>query len=154
YLSHTGMTEPLGQSQVLPYLRGLARAGWRIHLVAFEPAAATDDEVDRMRAALASDGIGYSPERRSASHAPAVKALESARALARLAALAARLRPRIVHARSYLPAAVAHALATPVPGLRFIFDCRGLLWDEYVDGGYWSRTSLRYRALKRLERHL
>jgi len=36
YLSHTGMTEPLGQSQVLPYLRGLARSGWSIDLVAFE----------------------------------------------------------------------------------------------------------------------
>src|SRR5688500_3495796 len=36
YLSYDGMTDPLGQSQVLPYLGGLAKAGHRIALVSFE----------------------------------------------------------------------------------------------------------------------
>src|SRR5688572_14419278 len=83
YLSHTGMTEPLGQSQVVPYVRGLVRAGWSIELVGFEPAAADEGAVARVTDELSRDGIRYLPARRSPSHAPLVKVLEAARALGR-----------------------------------------------------------------------
>ena len=36
YLSYDGISDPLGQSQVLPYLKGLARLGHKIHLISFE----------------------------------------------------------------------------------------------------------------------
>src|SRR5262249_55362773 len=39
-------------------------------------------------------------------------------------------------------------------GSRFLFDCRGLLGDEYVDFGHWSRDSFRYRLIKAAERRL
>ncbi len=29
YISYDGMTDPLGQSQVLPYLKGLAKKGYK-----------------------------------------------------------------------------------------------------------------------------
>lgn len=37
YISYDGMTDPLGQSQVLPYLTGLSKSGYRFKLVPFEP---------------------------------------------------------------------------------------------------------------------
>jgi glycosyltransferase involved in cell wall biosynthesis len=154
YVSHTGLSEPLGQSQIVPYLRGLGRAGWVIDVVAFEPSSAGDDRIAAITDELARDGITYRWTRRSSSHAVAVKVAEAGRAFAALVARAMRRRPRIVHARSYLPAAVARAVRLVVPGARFIFDCRGLLGDEYVDFGHWQRESLRYRLLKGAERHL
>jgi hypothetical protein len=36
YLSYDGMTDPLGQSQVLPYLCGLSQKGYRFTLVSCE----------------------------------------------------------------------------------------------------------------------
>ena len=36
YLSYDGMTDPLGQSQVLPYLKGISKAGYTVHLVSYE----------------------------------------------------------------------------------------------------------------------
>src|ERR1700733_8181152 len=36
YLSYDGMTDSLGQSQVIPYLEGLAKAGYVINLISFE----------------------------------------------------------------------------------------------------------------------
>ena len=36
YLSYDGMTDPLGQSQVLPYIIGLSKVGYSFHLVSFE----------------------------------------------------------------------------------------------------------------------
>jgi glycosyltransferase involved in cell wall biosynthesis len=154
YVSQTGMTEPLGRSQVIPYLKGLARAGWHIDLVASEPAAASDDAIAAVTAELGDARIGYRSTRRSPSHALAVKVAESARAFLRLVARALATQPRIVHARSYVPGAVAHLVTTVTPRSRFLFDCRGLLGDEYVDFGHWRRDSFNYRLLKRVERRL
>ena len=42
YISYNGMLDPLGQSQVIPYLKELGRAGVRFTLLSFErPAAFT-----------------------------------------------------------------------------------------------------------------
>lgn len=154
YVSHTGMSEPLGRSQVVPYLQGLARAGWSIEVVAFEPAAAEEREISAASALLQADGIDYRWTRRSPAHGLGVKIAESMRAFAALVRSALRRRPRIVHARSYLPAAVARALAFVSPGTRFLFDCRGLLGDEYADFGIWPRDSFRYRLIKAAEKRL
>ena len=36
YISYDGMTDPLGQSQVLPYLKGLSNRGHRITILSCE----------------------------------------------------------------------------------------------------------------------
>ena len=154
YVSHTGMSEPLGYSQVIPYVEGLARAGFSMEIVVFEPERATDDEIRAVDEQLRAAGIGYYWSRRSASHSFSVKMAEASRALARLLALALVRRPRIVHARSYLPAAVAQLTASLSPGTRFLFEVRGLLSEEYVDAGHWSAESYRYKLLKRVEKRL
>lgn len=154
YVSHTGMTEPLGHSQVIPYVEGLARAGFSMEIVGFEPERATVDEIRTVEERLRAAGVGYFWSRRSASHAFSVEMAEATRALTRLLARALVRRPRIVHARSYLPAAVAHLAASLSPGTRFLFDVRGLLGEEYVDAGHWSTESYRYKLLKRVEKRL
>jgi glycosyltransferase involved in cell wall biosynthesis len=154
YLSHTGMTEPLGQSQVLPYLRGLVRASWRVDLVAFEPATADEEKVRALAARLGDEGIRYTWSRRRSSHHLGVKLADAAEAVGRALRRAVGARPRIVHARSYLPGAVAKLVSTLVPGARFVFDCRGLAGDEYLDTAHWTREDLRYRLVKQAERTL
>ena len=39
YVSYDGALDPLGRSQVVPYLEGLAARGWRFDLVTFEEKA-------------------------------------------------------------------------------------------------------------------
>jgi glycosyltransferase involved in cell wall biosynthesis len=154
YVSHTGMSEPLGRSQVVPYLVGLAQAGVAIDVVAFEPATAATQEIAAVTQLLGDHRIGYAWTRRSPSHAFATKVAESLRAFAGLMGRALARRPRVIHARSYLPGAVAQLVRRLTPGSRFLFDCRGLLGDEYVDFGHWSRGSFRYRLIKLAERRL
>lgn len=154
YISHIGMTEPLGQSQVLPYLTGLARRGAEIRIVAFESAKAKPDAIAALRERLAADKIDYRPLVRSPAHDLGTKVFESSRAV--LVGLASALlkRPHIVHARSYLPAAVADVVASLAPRARLLFDCRGMLGDEYVDNGQWTTDRLEYRLLKRFEQRV
>lgn len=152
YLSHNGMTEPLGRSQVIPYLVHLAREGVRIEVVAFEPASARTSDVESVAALLARDGIGYRPLRRRADPRLGTKVQEVARAVVEGLREATAFRPDIVHCRSYLPTAAGDLVATLVPGASLLFDCRGMLGDEYVDAGHWTTDDLRYRLVKSAER--
>jgi glycosyltransferase involved in cell wall biosynthesis len=154
YISHNGMTEPLGHAQVLPYVVGLARRGVEVEILSFEKAGTLPSTIEGVRARLARDGIRWQPMVRSASHGLGRKAWEAGSAVVRGLVTALRRRPDIVHARSYLPAAAADVIASVSPGARLLFDVRGMLGDEAVDGGAWSRDSLRYRLVKRYERRL
>src|SRR5712692_7296807 len=63
YISYNGMLDPLGQSQVLPYLRELSKLGVRFTLLSFERPAAFDSEGatkrDELREHLAAEGIDW-----------------------------------------------------------------------------------------------
>jgi glycosyltransferase involved in cell wall biosynthesis len=148
------MTEPLGQSQVLPYMVGLAGRGAGVEILSFEPAGTDPRLIKDLGARLRTQGIHWVPLVRSPSHGVGRKAWEIVVAFKHGLMMALARRPDIVHARSYLPAAAADAIARLAPGARLLFDLRGMLGDEYVDGGNWKRESLRYRVLKRYERSL
>jgi glycosyltransferase involved in cell wall biosynthesis len=154
YISHIGMTEPLGQSQVLPYLRGLAAAGADIRVMSFEHATTSRETIEAHRDAMRADGLRWHPLVRSAAHGLGVKMVESGAAVLRGLAAALVERPDIVHARSYLPAAAADVIATLSPRSKLLFDCRGMLGDEYIDNGQWTEDRVEYRLLKRFERRV
>jgi glycosyltransferase involved in cell wall biosynthesis len=151
YVSHNGMLEPLGQSQVLPYLRGLAKRGIEFDLLSYELPESETDAIEALRAELLSNGIRWWPMRRARDPRLQVKVREAARGVLHAITTAARRRPQIVHGRGYLPTAVGDAVATALPGAKLLFDCRGMLGDEYVDGGYWTEDRLEYKILKRYE---
>ena len=151
YISHNGMLEGLGRSQVLAYLRGLARTGIEFDLLSYELPTADDDEIEALRAQLAGEGIRYQPLRRTLRTPLLTKVGESARGFAKALLAALERRPAVVHGRSYLPTAVGDLVTTVVPRARLVFDCRGMLGDEYVDAGYWTPDRLEYRLLKRYE---
>jgi glycosyltransferase involved in cell wall biosynthesis len=154
YVSQTGMTEPLGQAQVLPYLVGLARAGFSIEIVGFEPEDADAREIARVREQLSDHGIDYSYLVRRRRHDWSTKIREASLGLLMLLTRALARRPRLVHARSTFASTVAHLAARMVPKTRMLFDCRGLVADEYADFGHWQRGAFRYRVLKAAENNL
>lgn len=156
FLSHNGMSEPLGQTQVLPYLRGLAEAGVRIDLLACEPPGTPREASRRIQQSLAQTGIAYTPLERRPSHGLGDKGRDCASLLSAALRLSLRRRraPRVLHARSQLPSAVAEIFAALSPRTRFIFDLRGLLGAEYIDMGHWRRGELRHRLTEAAEAYL
>ncbi len=154
FVTHNGLTEPLGPSQIMPYVIGLARSGFRMEILSFEPAGADPAALRRVADELASEKVGWRPFTRSASHHLGRKVLEAGSAAATALARAVAGRARIVHARSHLPAAVADVVTTVIPGAKLLFDLRGMLGDEYVDAGHWTKDRLEYRLLKLEERRL
>jgi glycosyltransferase involved in cell wall biosynthesis len=152
YISYDGMLEALGQSQVLPYLRGLAGRGAAITLLSFEkaPARKRSQDVSALRASLAAQGIEWVS--RAYHKRPLLPAtlFDVLNGLLIALALGRTRRFQIVHARSHVAAVIAWLLKGLL-GTRFIFDLRGFLADERLEGGLWSERSLPYRLVKGME---
>lgn len=153
YISYDGMLEPLGQSQVLAYLKRLA-VGRRIHLISFEKAGDLSDTKERKRIARDIDdaGIVWHPMRYHKRPSALATAWDIFIGTVLGYWLVLRYRLHIVHARSYVPSVMALALKR-LTGVRYIFDMRGFWVDERVDGGLWPRGGRMYRIAKVFERH-
>ena len=138
YITHNGLTEPLGRRQVLPYLTGLSARGWRLTVISFEKReTAVPEALARVTEIASAAGILWRPLRYH-NRPPVVgtagdisRGLVSALRLARHADL--------IHARSTVPALMARLTAAGVR-IPWIFDLRGLLAQEYVDAGHWHRN--------------
>ncbi len=156
FISYNGMLDPLGQSQVLPYLRELSEgAGVRFTLLSFEREAAfgaegeaRSEELKRQLSAHAIEWHRLRYHRRPSLPATVYDVLAGTRYAKRLVR---RNRIELVHARSHIPATMALALKREV-GTKMIFDVRGLLAEEYADAGHWREGSFKYRLTKRMER--
>ncbi len=153
YLTRNGLLEPLGQSQIWPYLRGLSN-DYSITLISFEKPA---DRVDalamqQMRKLCSNHGIRWVPLQFRSQPRPWAPAF----AIPQLALVALwqwrrRSRPQLVHARSYVPAAIA-LLLHRLSGVPFIFDMRALWPEELITAGHLQRGSKLHRSLLWLER--
>jgi glycosyltransferase involved in cell wall biosynthesis len=152
YISYDGILEPLGQSQVLAYLERLA-TDYRIHLVSFEKTADWQKREERgaVAARIRAAGIHWHPRRYHKQPSGPATAWDMLVGIASGVWLVWTRRLCIVHARSYVPAAMAVAIRR-VTRARFLFDMRGFWADERADAGQWSRNGRMYRVAKRSER--
>jgi len=152
YLTRNGLLEPLGQSQVLSYLRGLSQQH-RITLITYEKDDdwADTDRVAKLRAECERLGIRWLPQR----FRPRPKVIAPALSMIRMVWLVARevrrQRAGLIHARSYIPAAVA-LVVSRMTGVPFIFDMRALWPEELVTAGRLRRGSFLHRTIVAAER--
>ncbi len=151
YLSYDGLMEQLGQSQVLPYLRGLAR-GRPIILITYEKSIDLDDRQRRSCfAAVARDaGIRWIPLRYHRKPSTIATAYDLAIGFVVCAYLFSTLQIQIVHARGYVVSVIA-LLLKRIFGVRFIFDMRGFWVDQRVELGLWREGSVILRLARWLE---
>ncbi|HEU4768727.1 MAG TPA: glycosyltransferase family 4 protein [Pyrinomonadaceae bacterium] len=157
FISYNGMLDPLGQTQVIPYLSELTKRGVEFTLLSFERAAAFEPEgiqkCEELREVLRARGIEWHwlryHQRPSlpATIYDVVVGIRKARSLVR------RNKIEMVHARAHIPATIALALKKSL-GTKMIFDLRGLMAEEYVDAGHWQKNSLPYRITKAAERRI
>jgi glycosyltransferase involved in cell wall biosynthesis len=128
YVCYFPLTEPLVQTQVVAYLRGLAARGHVIHLMTYETEAHSPARRRFWKRELKKSGITWHGLRYHKR----------------------RHRLNCVHARAHVPAAVAWVLKR-LTGARMLFDIRGLVAEEFEDAGGWKRDSLPFRVTKKME---
>jgi glycosyltransferase involved in cell wall biosynthesis len=156
FISYNGMLDPLGQSQVIPYLRELSRQeGVRFTLLSFERGPAFEPAgvaaCESLRRQLAEDGIEWHWLRYHQTPSLPATAYDVFAGVRAARELVRRNNIEVAHARSHVPATVALSLKKKF-GVKLIFDVRGLMAEEYADAGHWREGSFRYRLTKRMER--
>ena len=146
------MLEPLGQSQVLAYLKRLAQNRC-IHLISFEKQkdCLNQNEIELFADEIAASGIFWHPLRYHKSPTALATSIDIIFGIALSLWLVIRYRIKIIHARSYVPSVIA-LLLKKITGVKFIFDMRGFWADEKVDGGEWDKNGLLYHVTKKFER--
>lgn len=137
FISYDGMTDPLGQSQVLPYLTGLSKLGYRFTLLSCEKPEryvqyrAIIEEITR------GSNIDWQPISFTAKPPVLAKYYDIYRLKQKAMALHRLKNFALIHGRSYVSAAIGMALKQEF-GVKFLFDMRGFWVDERVDGGAWN----------------
>lgn len=151
YLCYFPLTEPLVQTQVLPYLRGLVAAGHEIHLLTYEVRRHARGEKARMKQELAASGINWHSLRYHKAPSLPATAFDVIAGVFVGAFLVRRHDIDLLHARTHVPGAMALGIRRLAPA-GLLFDIRGLMAEEYVDAGTWKEGSLPFRLVKRMER--
>ena len=157
YITYDGLTDPLGGSQILPYLAGLAALGHRITILSCEKPERMAKQGAGVRLLCENAGIAWHSLEYH-KKPPILSSALDAMALQRAAIeLHCREQFDVVHCRSYIPARAGMALKRRF-GVRFLFDMRGFWPDEKVEGGSWNLSNpfyvAVYRYFKRLEKRL
>ncbi len=146
YLTYDGLSDPLGQSQILPYLEGLSQHGHEIIVISFEKK--TLPETFRSDLRIIPLRYHKSPPVLSTVYDLVLLKKEIAKILQ-------SEKIDIVHCRSYITS-LAGLWAKRKYGVRFIFDMRGFWADERVEGKLWNLNnpfySWVYRYFKQKEK--
>jgi len=155
FLSLDGMTDPLGQSQVLPYLAGLAARGHQLWLMSCEKKERFEEGRANIEAFCQQHHISWHPQ----PYLRKPRGLATIIQVRRMFMAAMQLHQEhtfdATHCRSYIPALVGLKLKRQ-EGLPFVFDMRGFWADERVEGGLWDMKkpwyAWAYHYMKRKEK--
>ncbi|MDJ1503374.1 glycosyltransferase [Xanthocytophaga agilis] len=148
YLSYDGLTDPLGQSQVLPYIIGLAKRGYQFTIISTEKPEAYEKRKDIIKGLIApfEKKIDWQPIFYT-KKPPVVSTLWDVRKMRHKAvSLHEKKHFQIVHCRSYITALVGTFLKKKFQ-IPFIFDMRGFWADERIEGGIWNLKNPLFRSV-------
>ncbi len=131
------MTDPLGQSQVLPYLKGLSNEGYIIHLISFEKPHRFIKHRKQIYDFCKLHNIFWHPQDYSAVGG-LKNTLKQVRKMKQVAFyLHQKHHFDHTHCRSYISALIGLKLKRK-HNVKFIFDMRGFWADERVEGKIWN----------------
>lgn len=148
YLSYDGMTDPLGQSQVLPYIIGLKEKGYNFTLISFEKRERFEKGKSAIEINCQENDIQWHPLLYTKTP-PILSTLKDLRILKNKIKELHKANPfHIVHCRSYITA-LAGVWMKRKWGVKLIFDMRGFWADERVDGGLWKLKNPLFASIYR-----
>lgn len=140
------MTDPLGQSQVIPYLIGLTKQGYSFTLISCEKEENFAKHKHLIQSILDENNIDWQP----ISYTKKPPVLSTVYDVNRIKKLAVNLHQtkqfQIVHCRSYIAALIGLQMKKKFQ-TKFIFDMRGFWADERVDGKLWNLQNPIYKMV-------
>ncbi len=141
FVSIDGMTDPLGQSQVLPYLVGLAKTGKKIDIVSCEKKDNWNQHHTTIEAIVNKAGITWDYCFYKTGK-PFISQIQNYLGLKNIVAgkIERDNSPVVLHCRSYLAGLIGLSCKRKY-NTGFIFDMRGFWADERIEGGIWNKSN-------------
>lgn len=148
YLSYDGLTDPLGQSQILPYLEDLAQQYYSITILSFEKPKRFKQLKNKIEELCINKEIKWVPLVYTSKPPILSKLYDLYKFKRKAISLNKANKYNLIHARSYVSADVALKLKLK-HGTPWIFDMRGFWVDERVEGRIWNLKNPLYRYIYR-----
>lgn len=133
YITYDGLTDPLGQSQILPYLKGLSQYGYRFTILSFEKKDRFQKEKTIIEQLTNESGIEWVPLSFTSQPPLLSKFYDAVKMKNKAAELQRKKNFDMVHCRSYVAADAGLYLKKKFR-VKFFFDMRGFWADEKKDG--------------------
>lgn len=138
------MTDPLGQSQVIPYLLGIAKAGYNIFILSCEKKDAFKQNKIVVEEMLKDTGVHWVP----IFYTKKPPVLSTLYDVIKIRAAAKRIHLKhkisLVHTRPGIPSLVGLWIKKKY-GIAFLNDIREFYADSRVDGGMWNLNKTVYK---------
>ena len=146
YLSYDGITDPLGQSQILPYLFGISsNKNYKITIVSFEKTKNHFQNKEVILNKLEKNNVEWMTLKYT-KYPPIFSTIWD---VYKLNQTVKKLKVKgvdLIHCRSYITTLVAFGFKKKYK-IPFIFDMRGFWADERVDGKIWGLDSFLYKKI-------
>ena len=156
YITYDGLTDQLGQSQILPYVKGLSKRGYQFTILSCEKPDKYAQLGNLIQSLCDEDEITWV----SVPFTCKIPIVSKMNDRWRLKQKAIRLQKKtgfdMTHCRSYVSAEIGLYLKKKFD-VKFLFDMRGLWADEKVDGGNWNQLNplfkFIYKTYKKKEKN-
>jgi glycosyltransferase involved in cell wall biosynthesis len=146
FISYDGMTDPLGQSQVIPYLQGLSEHGYKIFLLSCEKQQVFLQNKAVIENLVTPFNITWVP----LSYTKNPPVLSTLIDIIKLRKEAKRIHKEntidMVHTRPGVPALVGLWMKRKF-GIKFLNDIREFYADSRVDGNMWNLKNPLYKIV-------
>ena len=152
YISYDGLTDSLGQSQILPYLVELEKEGHSITIISFEKKVNYNRNIDIVLAILRKTNIKWA-RKWYTKRPPILSTLIDVLRCYLEARKVYKMEPySIIHCRGYISSLVGYNLKNRA-NIKFIFDMRGWWPDEKLESGSWNNLIFKpvYSYFKKIE---
>ena len=158
FLTYDGLLDPLGKSQILPYLVGLRPSVKKMQIISFEKQDKINtEEFDNLKSLLKDNNILWKHHTFTKSKSSLYKLIDIANFYKSFLLTCINLKPNLIHARGHPMAIFANSLKS-IFKFKLIFDCRGMWADEKISKGTWNLNfffhKVQYNFVKKQEKKL
>lgn len=139
FISYDGLQDPLGQSQILPYLKIISKSVSYLHVLTFEKNISNEEciklpnNISWTQLSFSKGGVFSKIKDLTCMFLIAIK-------------LMYKFKFNILHARSY-PSMHTAYLLSKFFDIKLIFDMRGFWADDRVEGSIWKQKKIYYRLI-------
>ena len=158
FITYDGLLDPLGGSQIIPYLKSISKPERKIQVISFEKNKNIKlKKINSLRQDLLKSNIFWKYNKFSENYGQIGKIYDLIKMFFFSLFLVLFKNIQIIHCRSHIPATVGFFLKK-ILKIKLVFDFRGLWIEERFDYKIWNKKkilhNLYFKILKKLEKKI